>query len=116
MSLSMDEDEVNHGTRREGMFLGMNAFFTKPAQSLGPIIATIILTTYGYAQDALIQTPEALFGIKILFLLVPAVASSISLIVIYFYPLYGERFKDLQVRLEEIHQQKRKRLTSTIKN
>ncbi|MCK4282322.1 MAG: MFS transporter [Candidatus Lokiarchaeota archaeon] len=116
MSLSMDEDEVNQGTRREGMFLGMNAFFTKPAQSLGPIIATIILTTYGYAQGEIIQTPEALFGIKILFLLVPAVASLISLIVIYFYPLYGDRLKDLQVRLEEIHQQKRKRLTSALKN
>ena len=113
MSLSMDEDEVDHGTRREGMFLGMNAFFTKPAQSIGPIIATIILTSFGYIQDAPIQTSEALLGIKILFLLVPTIFTSISLIIMYFYPLYGKRLEDIRSKIEEIHQQKKERLVST---
>jgi len=80
MALSMDEDEVIHGTRREGMFLGINALFTKPADSLAPITATFILTSFGYIQGAsnkdllgsilsIIQPNTALLGIKILLLL-----------------------------------------------
>ncbi|MFX0132376.1 MAG: MFS transporter [Candidatus Hodarchaeota archaeon] len=118
MSLSMDEDEVNQGTRREGMFLGMNALFTKPANSLGPIIATFVLETSLYQKGFLLmssspfQLPGALFGIKILFLIIPAIISLISFIFMYFYPLHGERLKELQTKLEDIHKIKREKLLS----
>ena len=109
MFLSADEDEVNHGTRREGMLLGMSALFTKPAQSLGPIIATLILVYFGYVQGSDTQSPSALFGIKILFLLVPPLMVAISLIFIYFYPLHGEKLKEMQQKLEKIHKEKREK-------
>ncbi len=118
MSLSMDEDEVNQGTRREGMFLGMNALFTKPANSIGPIFATFILEASGYLKGLLLmsrslfQLPEALFGIKILFLIIPAIFSLISFIFMYFYPLHGETLKELQSKLEELHKKKREKLVS----
>jgi len=70
--LSIDEDEVKHGSRREGMFLGINALITKPALSLGPIVATIILVSYGYLQGSDVQPQSAYTGIKILFFLIPA--------------------------------------------
>lgn len=109
MFLSADEDEVNHGTRREGMLLGMSALFTKPAQSLGPIIATLILVYFGYIQGSDTQSASALFGIKILFLLVPPLMVAISLIFIYFYPLDGEKLKDMQQKLESLHKEKRQK-------
>lgn len=116
MALSMDEDEVKHGTRREGIFLGLNALFTKPADSLGPITATIILETYGYLKgffllkDSPFQFPGALFGIKFLFLIVPAILSLISFLFMYFYPLHGERLIELESKLEKLHQEKREKL------
>lgn len=106
----MDEDEINQGTRREGMFLGANALITKPALSFGPILATVIFSAYGFVQNATIQSATAILGIKILFLLVPAIASSIGLVFMYFYPLHGEKLKILQVKLEDIHRQKREKL------
>ncbi|NVM02810.1 MAG: MFS transporter [Candidatus Helarchaeota archaeon] len=120
MALSMDEDEVNQGTRREGMFLGINALFTKPADSLGPIIATIMLETFGYLKSFLLmpdspfQFTKTLFGIKILFLIIPAIISLISFIFMYFYPLHSERLKELQTKLEELHQKKREQFASNL--
>jgi Na+/melibiose symporter-like transporter len=114
--LAIDEDEVLHGSRREGMFIGREGMFigvmallTKPATSLGPIIATFVLTTFGYVQGgALAAQPESAFlGIKIMWLLIPAIVAAISLIFIYYYPLYGDKLKDMQEKLEKLHEQKR---------
>jgi Na+/melibiose symporter-like transporter len=106
MYLSVDDDEIKHGIRREGMFLGINALFTKPAMSLGPIIATLILIYFGYIQGADTQSASTLIGIKILFLLIPAIATAIGLIFMYFYPFYGERLREMREKLEDLHKEK----------
>jgi GPH family glycoside/pentoside/hexuronide:cation symporter len=106
MYLSVDEDEINHGTRREGMFLGMNALFTKPAVSFGPIIATLILAYFGYIQGADVQPASALIGIKILFFLIPAIATAVSLIFIYYYPLHDEKLMEMSKKLTLLHREK----------
>jgi GPH family glycoside/pentoside/hexuronide:cation symporter len=106
MYLSVDEDEVKFGIRREGMFLGINALFTKPANSLGPIIATIILVYFGYIQGSDSQSASALLGIKIIFLLVPAIFTALSLVFIYLYPLHGEQLKEMRNKLEQLHKKK----------
>ncbi|MFX0093310.1 MAG: MFS transporter [Candidatus Hodarchaeota archaeon] len=104
--LSMDEDEIKNKVRREAMFLGMQALFTKPAQSIGPIIATTILTFFLYEQGADIQLPSAIFGIKILFFLIPAVSTLTSLVFMYIYPLHGDELGRMRTRLQEIHEEK----------
>lgn len=114
--LAVDEDELRHGIRREGMFLGINALFTKPANSIGPIIATAIFFAFGYVQGTDIQSITALFGIKILFLLVPVIFISISLIIMYFFPLHGEKLEEMRRKLETIHQKKREIAQSETKN
>ncbi|MFX1337195.1 MAG: MFS transporter [Promethearchaeota archaeon] len=105
--LSIDEDEVIHGTRRDGMFQGLQALFNKPAVSIGPIIATIMLISFGYVQGSETQPDSALFGITLLFLIFPAVVIGISLIFIYFYPLYGQTLIEMKDKLEQIHKKKR---------
>jgi Na+/melibiose symporter-like transporter len=112
--LAIDEDEVLHGSRREGMFIGVMALLTKPATSLGPIIATMVLVTFGYVQGgALAVQPESAFlGIKMMWLLIPAIVAGLSLIFIYYYPLYGEKLVDMQEKLEKLHQEKRAKLVS----
>ena len=110
MPQSIDEDELKNGIRREGMFLGTNALITKPANSIGPIIATIILVSFGYVQGSDVQSESALLGIKILFLVVPAIATLISLVFIYFYPLHGEKLEELEKNLKLLHDQKKERL------
>jgi len=110
MYLSVDEDELNTGTRREGIFLGVNALFTKPAGSLGPILATVVLVSFGYQQGSDVQPDSAFLGIKILLLIVPAIVTAISLIFIYYYPIHGEKLEEMKAKLEILHIEKRKRI------
>jgi GPH family glycoside/pentoside/hexuronide:cation symporter len=107
--LAIDEDEVLYGSRREGMFIGVMALLTKPATSFGPIIATFILTTYGYVQGGGLeaQPTSVFFGIKILWLLIPAIVAAVSLISVYYYPLHGEKLREMQEKLAKLHQEKR---------
>lgn len=107
--LAIDEDEVLHGSRREGMFIGVMALLTRPGTSLGPIVATFILASFGYIQGGALgdQPASALLGIKILWLLVPAVVAAISLIFIYFYPLHAGALVEMQEKLEKLHKEKR---------
>ncbi|NHJ24767.1 MAG: hypothetical protein EAX89_09345 [Candidatus Lokiarchaeota archaeon] len=106
--LSIDEDELNHGSRREGMFFGIDALIHKPAQSIGPIVATLILGLFGYIQDSPVQPPSAFIGIKILMLLIPVIVSSIGLIFIYYYPNHGESLIRMREQLNLLHAEKRK--------
>ena len=108
--LSIDEDELNQGSRREGMFFGIDALIHKPTQSIGPIVATIILGLFGYIQNSPTQLPSAYIGIKILMLLIPVIFSTIGLIFIYFYPIYGESLENMQTKLTILHEEKRKRI------
>ncbi|GAG75139.1 unnamed protein product, partial [marine sediment metagenome] len=113
MTLSMDEDELKTGVRRENTFLGVNALFTKPGDSIGPIIATVILGITNYMRDtpAILQPEAALAGIKTIFLLIPAVFTIISLIFMYFYPIHGEYKTKLYDEIEKLHQKKIDQLT-----
>ncbi|TFG14736.1 MAG: hypothetical protein EU535_02795 [Promethearchaeota archaeon] len=112
--LSIDEDEIIHGTRRDGMFQGLQALFNKPAVSIGPIIATIILISFGYIQGSETQSESALFGITLLFLVYPAIVIGISLIFIYYYPLDGEALLQMEEKLEAIHKMKREKVQNNI--
>lgn len=107
--LAIDEDEVIHGSRREGMFIGVMALLTRPGTSLGPIIATFVLTSFGYVQGGAlaVQPASALLGIKMLWLLVPAIVAAISLLFVYFYPLHDEALAEMQEKLAKLHEEKR---------
>ncbi len=113
MYLCMDEDEVKQGIRREGMFLGTNALITKPAQSLGPILATVIFTAFGFIQNEPIQPSSALLGIKILFFLIPAITTLIGLMFFYYYRIDGDILEDLKIKLEALHKEKQEKLNIT---
>jgi GPH family glycoside/pentoside/hexuronide:cation symporter len=108
--LSIDQDELKNGSRREGMFLGMDALIHKPSQSIGPIVATIVLGIFGYLQDSPVQPDSAILGIKILMFLVPAIVSAIGLTFIYFYPLHGEKLDNMRAELHNLHDKKRENI------
>jgi Na+/melibiose symporter-like transporter len=114
MTLSMDEDELKTGVRREQTFLGVNALFTKPGDSIGPIIATFILGLTNYIRDtpANLQPDSAILGIKTIFLLVPAIFTMVSLIFMYFYPIHGEYKEKLYAEVEKLHREKIDKMSS----
>ena len=108
-TLPIDEDELKYGSRREGMFFGVNALFTMPAYSIGPIIATFILGTLDYVRDAPlgVQPASAIIGIKFLFFMLPQIFTAIALLFIVFYPAAYLESNDFQDQLSLLHDKKK---------
>jgi Na+/melibiose symporter-like transporter len=52
-----------------------------------------------------INIPE--FGLRSLMFIYPAIALVIAIIAIFFYPLDGEKLKQVKEQREEIHQEKK---------
>jgi GPH family glycoside/pentoside/hexuronide:cation symporter len=106
----IDKDEDLTGTRREGMYAGVNSFVTKFAISLAQFIFLIIIAIYGY--DATLrkgqQAPIVETGILIAWMLVPALMLTVCVIVMRLYPLHGTEWLQAKVKLAEIHKQKEK--------
>jgi GPH family glycoside/pentoside/hexuronide:cation symporter len=111
-TLPIDEDEVEYGSRREGMFYGINALFTKPAESIGPIIVTLVLELTHYIKPTTlnpdpVQPHTAIFGIILVFYFIVNIFVALSLIFAYLFPLEGEKLQKLENDLEELHEKKR---------
>ena len=107
LTVAIDEDELLHGTRRESIFQGTSSLIFKPADSIGPIIATSILTFYGFATGSAIQSATAIIGIKLLLFVIPSILHAISLIFIYLFPYHGEKYEKLQSDLKGLHIKKK---------
>lgn len=94
-----DADELATGTRREGMYFGMNALLVRLAFMLQGLTMAMILNLTGYDASAEAQSAQAIWGIRLLIALVPIVAIGIGLVALRAYPLHGPRLARLRAQL-----------------
>ena len=106
-----DEDELRSGQRREGAFFGVNALITKPAQSIAIWVTPFILERTNFVTRAsnlgeifLDQPAEALMGIKIFTGVIPGLACLLGALILVWYPLRGERLRNIQEEVLRLHQ------------
>jgi GPH family glycoside/pentoside/hexuronide:cation symporter len=109
-----DEDELRTGVRREGAFFGVNALITKPAQSLAIAIPPFILEAAHFvtreANNNVIfldQPAAAIFGIKVFIGLIPGIAMLLGALILFWFPLRGERLAKVQREVLELHARKK---------
>jgi GPH family glycoside/pentoside/hexuronide:cation symporter len=110
-----DEDELRTGVRREGVFFGMNAFITKPAQSLALVIPVALLAWANFiprtgTQPNLNQPPEVFLAIRLFIGLIPGTALLIEVLILQIYPLRGEYLKEVQEKVLKVHAEKHSKL------
>jgi GPH family glycoside/pentoside/hexuronide:cation symporter len=108
-----DEDELRSGVRREGMFFGVNALLTKPAQSVALALSPFILEATRFitreqnlGQIYLDQPASAIFGIKVILGLIPGIAMLLGAIILIWYPLRGEYLSGVQSGVLALHARK----------
>ena len=110
-----DVDELKSGVRRESSFFGVNALITKPAESiavaafLGILVGVFsfvepLIDPYGLAIPQA-QPAFAIFGIRILMSVFPAVMLIIILLVAYFYPLDGPEYRKMKQEVQQLHKE-----------
>ena len=108
----IDYDEHVCGLRREGMYAGVNSFICKPSISIANALFPAMLLWFGFNQDVSMieQTDLAKLGIKLSWLLIPAVLLLICAISIQlFYPLHGPKWAAIKEDLTKIHNEKQTR-------
>ena len=106
----IDEDEINTGVRREGMYQGIRAFIVKGSVTLSYVTMAIVLQFSGFQAGAATQPESALLGIRLLIGLIPAVVMFIGILIYTNYPLKGERLKRVKEEVIRMHEEKQKAL------
>ena len=90
----IDEDaKLEHGFRREGLFFGMNGGIVKLAFSAQGILFAIVTAATGFAEGSPVQTESAIWGIRFLIGVTPAIAALIVWFCMFKYPLGRETHK-----------------------
>lgn len=103
------------GERREGLYAGIGALFSKPMISVALAVPPAIMTAFGLvyvaSAEGLVATQGldlAYLSVNISFALIPGIASLIGFIVwIIFYPLTGEVVEEMKKEVHEMHEERR---------
>jgi glycoside/pentoside/hexuronide:cation symporter, GPH family len=117
-----DEDELRSGQRREGAFFGVNALLTKPAQSIALWLTPFILERTDFVTRAsnlgeifLDQPASAIFGIKAFSGLIPGAACLLGALILFWYPLRGQRLEENKKQILVLHHKKKQEFDERLK-
>jgi len=95
----VDEDEVKTGVQRAGMYFGMTGLLITLGGLLVSSVFGIIVPMYGYDTMLDVQPATVDLGFRI-FLTVPSIVGfTLAIVALYFYPLHGERLKEIRAEL-----------------
>ena len=107
----VDEDEVVTGIRREAGYYGVNALILRFSNVLVIFAIGSVLSTVGWAVfEPTLVTEGVKLGLRALMFVFPVIALIIAILAMTQYPLHGERLKNVQEKLKEIHEQKKTRI------
>ncbi|NLG28412.1 MAG: hypothetical protein GX557_10905, partial [Chloroflexi bacterium] len=91
----IDDNEMQTGTRKTGLFGAVSAILSAPVASLQMIIYMGILKGYGYDQNAALQSERAMLGIRLATAVVPIAFALVGTIPLAFFPYDRAREQEL---------------------
>ncbi len=96
----VDEDEVNIGEQRAGMYFGMSGFIITLSGMLVSAVFGLLLPQFGY--NTLLETQPATvdLGFRIFLTIPPVIGFLLAILALYLYPLHGQRLQDIKLALE----------------
>jgi GPH family glycoside/pentoside/hexuronide:cation symporter len=94
-----DYDRVETGEQRSGMYYGVWGLATKISEMLAFSSVGWMLSGFGYVANVE-QTPDALFGIRLFFGLIPAVVIFIALPLLFKYPITRKSHAIVRAKLD----------------
>ncbi|NLG68754.1 MAG: MFS transporter [Firmicutes bacterium] len=98
----IDEDHLQTGQRREGMYFGMHALILRLNGIAQAAILAFVLTRSGYSPDLAVQPESALTGLRLLVTAVPAAILAITLVWLWLYPLHGTRLSRIREGVRQL--------------
>jgi len=98
-------DEMEHGSRREGMFGASMGFATKLAMSASPFIVGLILTFIGFDPNFTVQPDDVIFQMRIFQVVIPGILITAAGILIFAIKLPESKVREVRAILEKRHAQ-----------
>jgi len=99
----VDDDELRTHTRKDGAYFGMISLLRKLSRSLAMGLSGVGLAFFGYTSGVAEQSPEAVAGIRIMFCIVPAIASGLCAVILLRFPITRETHTATLDTLAERH-------------
>jgi len=97
-----DLDELENGMpRKEGTFGAIYWWMIKVGQGIALVLSGVILSLLGYDPKASTQTAEALIGMRITDIALPAITAALAIWVMWKYSLSEERARKIKEILVE---------------
>lgn len=91
----IDENEMLTGTRKTGLFGAVMAILSAPVSGLQLIIFMGILKWFGYNENALLQSAEAMLGIRIATAVIPILFCVVGIIPVLLFPYHKQKEQEL---------------------
>jgi len=106
-----DHQELTTGRRAAGLIFSSSSMSQKFGWAIGPAIVLWVLAAFNYITppegvDFVTQPDSAIFGMKLLISLLPAIASLLAVVGMMFYPLSDKKVKENAEELEKIRNAK----------
>lgn len=95
-----DLDELENGSRREGMFGAIYWWMVKFGFAIAGLFSGLILKMVGFDQSVAVQSEEALTGLRLAYILLPIVGTLLAMFVMRNYDLSEQRAHDIREQLE----------------
>ena len=97
----IDEDEGKVGQQRAGMYFGMSSFIITLSGWLVSAVSVLILPRFGYNTLLEVQPASVDLGFRIFMTIPPIIGFLLAILALYFYPLHGERLKEVRKALNK---------------
>jgi GPH family glycoside/pentoside/hexuronide:cation symporter len=99
-----DQDELDFGYRREGMFAAAFGFIVKLAFTVIGVALGYLLAVAGYEAGAETMNPETITSLRYFLTFFPMGCLLIAAAIFKFYPLTRERIHEIQAQLNARHE------------
>ena len=99
----VDDDEQRTGTRKAGLYTGLNALLTIPIGGLHTVIFTSILGAYTFVSGSQTQSDLAIQGIRVGASVVPFASLLLSMVPMWLSPINLQREQALSEFSEGQH-------------
>ena len=97
----VDEDEIKVGQQRAGMYFGMSGFIITLSGMLVSVVFGLLLPRFGYDTLLEVQPASVEFGFRIFLTIPPIIGFLLAILALYFYPLHGQRLKEVRRALNK---------------
>ena len=95
-----DMDELETGERREGTFGAIYWWMVKFGAAVAGAGSGLILSLIGFDQDVAIQTDETLAMLRLSYILIPCIGTSIAIFVMRNYDLDEQKANEIRAQLD----------------